>query len=546
MNKIVLSTCCAALFSLTAHAQMNNVVEVENTYAPVVRDAEKINVLPPVKPAESQHYAVEYDTSLRPTTQYVVTPMEPAKSDASDEGSPRRFIRLAGGMAGQLDLRGAYGLRLSSTDLLDFDVSLRGYSARVQDAWSPADKLPMRHYTTRGAVGYQHYFAPLTRLAVNGDIESQVMNGQHNTLFSAGAQLSSFQFENFRLGGSVGYEYFRQKYNRNAFLSTRDNRESHFVGAVNAAYELDEEQRVGLDLQADFFTYAYSTFKTSHTFDLHPYYQLSAEDFQLTLGARLDFFTGVERKFRVAPDVTLRYHADDALTLFGQAGGGTVANSYRRFAQLMPYWIYAPFFQGKNDTPQLSHQFDYIRSAAGLEWNVATGLFARLYGGFNKSTGRTELLAGNSLVQANGWQWYGHLDLRYDYKDMFRWTLNGQYNIWHSTYGSGSDAHHEAVAWRPIIDVNTEATLRPLRGLNLTADYTLQTFSLHEGLPYHRPVTSRLGAMVSYYIPLGGALRTSVLTAYVRADNLLNRDYDLYPCVRTPGTHVMGGFNFTF
>ena len=534
------------ILHLSVFAQMDNVVEVENTYTPVLRDVDKLQLLPPVQSPTLSHKPVEYDTSLRPTHEYSFQPMQAAKSDAADEGSPRRFIRLGGGTAGQIDLRGSYGLKLSNTDLLDFDLSLRGYSARVQDAWNPADKLPMRYYSTRGAAQYEHFFTPITSLQVGGDIESQVMNGQHNTLFSFGAKLTPWHFEQFRLGGSAHFEHFGQSYDTNAFISSRHNRELHFMTALNSQWCMDREQSIGLDLQADFFTYAFNAFKSNHTFDLHPYYTYRTDDLQLTLGARLDFFTGVEGKFRAAPDAEVRYHASDALTFFGQAGGGTVANSYRHFAALHPYWIYSPFFQGKNDLPQLSHQFDYIRSAAGMEWNPTTGLFARFYGGFNKSTGRAELLAGNSLVQANAWQWYAHADLRYDYKDVFCWIFNGQYNIWHSEYGTNSDANKEAVAWRPIIDITTEARVQPVHRLTLTADYAFQTFSLHSGLPYHRPVTSNLGASVSYQIPLSGSLSRTVLTAFVRGDNLLGRHYDLYPCVRTPGANVLGGFNFTF
>ena len=36
----------SAIVSTTAYAQMDNVVEVENNYRPVVKDANKINSLP--------------------------------------------------------------------------------------------------------------------------------------------------------------------------------------------------------------------------------------------------------------------------------------------------------------------------------------------------------------------------------------------------------------------------------------------------------------------------------------------------------------------
>lgn len=547
INRLLCGTLYFVLCTYSAFAQMNNVVEVENTYAPTLRDVDKIQLLPPVPSPVLKHRSVQYDTTLQPTRQYSFQPMTAAQSDAADTGERRGFLTLGGGSAGQLDLRGTYGLRLTDADLLDFSLSLRGYSARVQDAWDTDDEVDTRFYSTRGAVRYEHRFAPLTSLVVGAEGESQVMDGQHNTLLGIQAQLTPYSLGDFSLGGGLGYEFFGQKYHTNPLISGKKNQESHFDARLNAAYTLTDEQRIGLDLTADFYAYSFASFDANNAFSLRPYYAYTADDLLLTAGARLDFTSGIERKFRVAPDVNLRYHATDAVTLFAGAGGGIVANDYRRFAQLTPYWLFDPAFVGKNGTPQLAHQFDLLRAKAGVEWNLAEGLFARLYGGYDKSKGRAELLTATQLVQADGWRWYGHLDVDYRLRDTFAWKLSGEFNAWHSSYGTDDDDHAEATAWRPVIDLQTDITYRPVNRLSLGIDYAMQTFSTRSGLSYRRPTMHRLGASASYRLPIEMLENQGrLLSAYVRADNLLGRHYDLYPAVRTPGTNFMAGLSLTF
>ena len=537
---------CCLLFA-TTWAQMNHVVEVESTYTPTLKDADKLNVplsLPSVAP---RHFDVNYDRTAVPTSTYVFQPMQAAKSEAAADGAPRGFVSLGGGTKGRLDLEGAYGLRLTTDDRLDFDVSLRGYSGHVSPTINTAGQASSRFYSTRGKVGYEHRFAPQTSLVASGEVESQVMNGQHNMLFGLDALLTPYRFGDFRLGGGVGFESFAQKHLTNAFYSQEKNRESHLTAHIRMGYDLGDSHALGMDLQADAFTYSYGKFSDNSTVEFHPYYTFSNDELQLRLGATLDLFGGLERKLRAAPDVLLRYHASDELTLFGQAGGGVVHNSYRHFNTLSPYWLYTPLMMNEKGQPQLAHEFDFIRSSVGAEWNVMEGMMVRLYAGFDKSKGRAELIAGSSLVQSQGWRWYGHLDLNYQWRDVLTWKVSGQYNQWKSHYGNNTDAHAEAVAWRPVADVLTSLDYRPIQRLHLGLDYQLQTFSERSSLPYRRPVTSALGAEVEWQLPLNLIeSRGGRMTVYVRGDNLLNRRYDLWQGVRAFGPSVMGGVKTTF
>ena len=79
--------------------------------------------------------------------------------------------------------------------------------------------------------------------------------------------------------------------------------------------------------------------------------------------------------------------------------------------------------------------------------------------------------------------------------------MSGQFNAWHSDYGTDGDTHAEAIAWRPVVDLQTDIIYRPVSRLSLGVDYKLQTFSTHDGLRYRRPTMHNLGASVSYRLP---------------------------------------------
>ena len=67
-----------SVVSSTAFAQMDNVVEVENNYRPVVKDANKINSLPEIEQTTVNHYNVNYTT----TAVYLFVPQWGRKPDA--------------------------------------------------------------------------------------------------------------------------------------------------------------------------------------------------------------------------------------------------------------------------------------------------------------------------------------------------------------------------------------------------------------------------------------------------------------------------------
>ena len=132
--------------SVTASAQMDNVVEVESTYKPTVRDANKINVLPQTEPTTVKHYNVEYATGAKPVNDYVFEPAKAATSDIAEKGDPKGFLTLAGGNGNNILARGAYGWDITDNDILNIDLSLRGHNKNVDYFLDKSQQWKQRFY----------------------------------------------------------------------------------------------------------------------------------------------------------------------------------------------------------------------------------------------------------------------------------------------------------------------------------------------------------------------------------------------------------------
>ncbi len=568
----------AALAAATASAQLDNVVEVENSYQPVVKDANKINVLPEVQQPPVKHYKVDYDGTSLPTSLYAFQPMWAAQSDADAKGTPRDFLTLGGGTQGRVNLRGAYGLSITDDDLLDFDFSLRGHNGKVETTLHDDVKWKQRFYTTRGAVGFEHKFNHQSSLLLKAAVESQVFNHspelltadgdvtatavrpwhdyfdtdkQHNLLGDFAAIVTPYSFRRFDIGADVGFDMFSQQYRTNFFGNTDDKPQEFQVhGGLSLAYRLPGTQKIGLDLEARSISYSYDEFDHLFSASIKPHIDLApTQNIDLRLGAILYFTGGFESKFRAAPDVSLQVHATPSLDVFATATGGEVRNDFRHFACMTPYWMHSlvPARLGIVETAavQFGHQFDRLRLQGGVNWNVVNGLFLKLYGGYDLSKNRAELLGNGHLFAADGSLVHINADLTYDYQDVFHVNVQSAWNGWQTD--AVESYEDDAVSWRPTLQLNADARYRIVPRLFLRADMLLQTFKSGSKLIYERPTTLDVGASISYKLPIpqletgGGGL-----SIYVSGDNLLNRNDDAFNMVRATGISVMGGAAWTF
>lgn len=571
--KKILITLIAASATLTVSAQMDNVVEVESTYKPTVKDANKINVLPQTETTTVKHYNVEYANQPKPVSDYVFEPAKASASDVAEKGDPKGFLTLAGGNGGNILARGAYGWDITDKDILNFDISLRGHNKKVDYFLDKDLEWKQRFYQTNIDLKYEHKLNIPGTVFVNAGASQQVYNyqywqntnvyitenhenatsvtdKQHNRQFYAQAGVTPLKFNQFTLSGNIGFNGFtRRNYLNNEYrdeygniLQIGDdlNKQGRFDADFRTNYKINEQHSAGVDFSADYISYDLRDYKNQGDFEIKPHYAYNNEQLELVLGAKLIFETGLRKKFRVAPEASITYHLNPQIDLFATANGGLYFNDFFMMNALTPYWN-LPMYQQQA-------QFNQIEADAGLKWKIKEGWFSKFHAGYDSSKDRAELtipngvLCRNDVFTADGSLVHFDAEMKYSYKDVFVAEAKGRYNGW--SIKKNNNYYYSTPAWRPTFVVDANIMVQPFTGLRIGVDYQLRTFEHDSKVAYERPTISNLGASISYKIPRD--LLPVNLSVYCRADNLLNQSYDAYYGYRAPGTMVLCGAAVNF
>lgn len=568
----------------TAQAQLNNVVEVEDTYTPTLRDAEPVGMTPEVETTTVRHYNVSYAGTSLPVSAYTAEPTEVAQSDVAVKGTPRRYLSLGGGSNGLLHLRGAVGARLSTRDNLDLDLGLGGFSADAPRALDEhGNDWASRYYRTTGTLTYAHRFGGSSKLSVRANVENHTFNyspetpayhatfstdKQRELLGGVEARLTPLRLtgsddseggRGLFLGAAAAFRFFNQNYVTR--VSTQDEKaeETQVEGEITAAYRFSARHAAGLTVLANHTGYGFDSFADINYLTVRPHYDLTLEQLTLSLGADINIVGGMEYEngdntdddLTVAPQVSASYLLGGGARLFAEAKGGIVRNDLRRLHALTPYWRLSSWV---SPTAQLPHQFDQLRALVGVEGTLVRGLHARLSGGYDLSDHRAEMLYNGYMLAANGTRLHVDAAVRYDWRDYLHVRLRGTWNHWTSdAEGLNSqgltddDLEKNMTAWRPVVDAALSAEGSPVARLLLGADCGVQLYSRDDALLYERPHTLMLNAGVSYRLPISAVEQGGgSLSVYVRGINLLSRSQDAFNAIRMPSAGVMGGVRVSF
>ena len=560
----------------TAGAQINNnVVEVENSYRPTVKDADKLDVLPQVERKQTSHYDVDYDVTMLTTDKYAPQPLFSVRADQIVTGVPRDFLTFNVGNRGIFNARGTFGLKLSDADRMDLDLSLRRHSSNVEDPLKTTEKGEWLSnvLTLKGALDYEHRLSPLSSILFNGGAEYQTLyygpfaylapqvnhpvvsenevdKKQKNTLANLGVRLTPYDFGRLILGGHVGFTMFDQSFISNDIASPLSNHEMQAMAGMDASVKLAETQTLGIGIDAQSSSYGYEGFANNNSFTLRPHYDARTGRCLLTVGALFYRTWGLTHEWKVAPDLQLKVHASPKVDISASLSGGEVRNDYRHFQDMTPYWhvtsFVDPYAGCKNvNDGQLVNQFDQLRAKAAVEWNPTNRIFLSLGGGYEASADRAEMFADGRLFTADGS--HAHFDAEFKYygNEWFRLNAKLQCNSW-STDAEGILGDN-ATAWRPVIDLRADTRLRIVRNLYFGADLLMQTFEKGSKLYYERPDIADVGCSLAFKMPFDKErLDGGALSVYARIDNVLNQKYDLYNMYRCFGSSILIGTALTF
>ena len=539
------------LLAATCHAQMDNVVEVENDFRPTVQDATKINTLPEIEQPAVTHYNVDYTTQSFPTTNYAFQPLWAARNQSLLKPEPKGFVTIAYGNRNNTLGRLTYEFNLTPADRLSIDASTRGYKAGT-DLVTATDgtEWESRLFVSRLKATYTHQLNGLSEFYVKAGYGTDVFNyqpltltpshtdKQHDDRIDLNIGITTLQFGRFGLAADARLHTFSQKYETNF----EDGNSEMLAGAtITPQYQINEQLTADLRLRVDHADYgmdaltgAAQTVEGYTTFSATPHIAYTSEHLDLKAGVY------VSADLDIAPDVDATLHLSPTLDIYLQAGGGDVFNDFRRFASMSPYWKLA------HTAFDMKNQFDQLRSRAGVRIKPADFITLDLSAGYDISKRRAEiadyLVDGNDdmvyapIEFADGKHFFANATATINHRNIITAKLNTQYNKWDtdlSVEGLNTDP-----LWRPEFEADWNIMFQPIKNLHVGPDLVFQSFKKAEGR-YERSSTIDLGATVSYTLPWR-------LTVYAKGQNLLNRKHDQYTMYRAMGVNFMGGLAFTF
>lgn len=537
---------------------LHRTVVVEKEYNPIIQGASKVNVLPRVEEPVVTQKQVEYALGAIPSRAVPISLVQPFVAKEFEPKGYLGYLRLGYGNLGNLDTRAHYTFNISPKDKLAFDFTLYGMNGKLDQLFDGEGKWKSRYYRTQAAIDYTHQFYSAD-LSIFGKVGVNNFNYADRAPLIGGSTRETdtgrlFDAEKQRFN-SVAFGVNVKSTNESAMIlydvttqfmhygrqfdlvDTKELKESLVKTNVHLWSILDQENKIGLDIDMDNRFVNSDSIKNYTTIGLNPYYALDVDSWKIRLGAHLDPSLGYGKGFSVAPDVDIQYIFADSYVLYAKAGGGRIHTNFRRFEELAPYTLIA----GKNkDT------YEQLNASLGFKASPIPGLWLTLYGGFQKLKDDiyqdvnepvlADSRAFTTFANEDTKNFYGGLGLQYAYKDIFKFDLSGVGRKWKT---DGID--NLALLFKPKMEIDAGIMVRPISPLQIGVNYKLVTREEPDSWESRFKVEdiSNLSAYASYAI-------LKQLSVYAKADNLLNKKYQYYYGYPVQGVSFIGGLSFKF
>lgn len=527
---------------------MNRTVVVEQEYNPDIMDASKVNVLPKVEEPTVSKKDVEYATTFFPATSIPIDMMKPYVGTEVQPGSYPGYIRAGYGNYGNLDLLANYLFRLSDKDKLNIRFQMDGMDGKLTMP-GQEEKWKAYYYRTRANVDYTHQFNKVDfNVAANFGLSNfnLALNQPGKQKFTSGdfhLGLKSTD-ENYPVQFSAETNlmmYNRQNNNTLLFSDAVGETQVHTKGLVSGAISDEQSINIGLDMRNLIYgdnlklPEDHQVYENRTALVLNPYYKLESDNWNLHVGANVDFSFGSGKSFRASPDIVAQYIFSDSYVLYAKATGGKMVNDFRRLENISPYALPV---SGIVDT------YEQLNAALGFKMSPYPGFWFNLYGGYQDlKDDYFEFESGEAIPSADGElryldlgfsnanNFYAGMKISYEYKDIIALSAAGTYRNW--------DAKADyALYLKPACEINFNVDFRPIKGLDINLGYDYIGRSEVEGIEKAAAV-SNLHAGAGYNVFKG-------VSVYARINNILNKKYQYYLGYPTEGLNFLGGLSFRF
>lgn len=538
-------------------------VVVENEYNPDITDAAKVNVLPPVEEPAVTTGKIEYATQESPVLDWgTYRPMQSFGENPRQASAKKGYARLGYGNYGNVDVKLDYLFRISEKDRLWAAFSLDGMNGKLK--LPPAFGIPAenadwksRFYSSALNVGYEHLFGTY-KLSLAGDLGTDHFNyrplpatngpgmgegpteykdSQHQTKGQFRALLtSSDETLPVQFSLEAGYAYFGREYTRGVKAT---DREQIATLKADAWGRIDERQKIGLKLDLNGLFYSDEAYNNYGSLEANPYYLLENDAWKLRLGAHVDFSFGKGNVLEVAPDIDLNYVFSGHYVLYLKAEGGRILNDYRRMSGENPYWsVYLPGWWENTYIP--------LDATLGIKASPVAGFRFNLFAGYRIAN--HDLCFGDFLPEDHPGYVYSYvqtanlqairagLELSYTYKDFAGLSALVSYQRW-------NDREDALLLMKPELELKFNAGIKLLSSLNIDLGYEyvsrprVRLQSQADALRMNPVNNLSLGATYRFW---------KEFSAYVKINNLLNREYQYAYSYPSEKLNFLAGLTFRF
>ena len=565
--------------------KLNREMTLEREYDPTVQDANKVNRLPEIKEPQATKHTIDYSpftTPADPDKEITLLPSGRAMTDIP-YNNRRGYFHFGGGMYMNLNGDLGYHILHDKRTKLTLFASHRSTNGQLkfEEYWGDEKQkaklsdnligLSLNHHFDQGAIlrlgakynytafnyyGYSHNRIPMTSSIFFPDSFDHKTN-QVNQLIHVHGGVKS------REGAMVGYladvEYnrFTQKYGWTTNMDGIQENNITINAGANVRFGNENNQLAGVTGKFDILNYQYpSTILGIDSFGyqnhieatITPHYRIQGDGWKAQLGANMMLITGDSSKIFISPNIGIEAEIGDKTLFYASATGEIQSNSAYAISLRNRYVDHAFMI-----TPSRT----WLDAMLGIRSGIAPGFWFDIFAGYKVTENEVFFLpAIPGQVHTHDFGSYQGAfqpdasllrvgaSLKYAYQKWVDFSLKGVYNSWSLKKGdSGIEWEDMKPYGRPSIEINADLTIRPIAPLALNLGYYLGA-NRHNYLLLDQNEV-KLGNLNDLNF-MGTWNFNNTFGAYVKLNNLLFQDQELYYGYPMQNFNAMAGININF
>ncbi|HCC86231.1 MAG TPA: hypothetical protein DEQ06_06545 [Porphyromonadaceae bacterium] len=555
----------AGLFAQTPDSLLRRQLELERDFNPSLLDADKINSLPALREPAVQKANTNYSTwAGRTTPPLEIALPRPANIMTEIPYSLKKgYLSFQAGNYANLD--GAFGYRFveQAKHNLAFTFlhnSTNGDINYVQDS-DPAGNTAYL-MDNLGKLAYRYdadamlfdmevsYLHALFNYYGNTFEHERYFDNENQRLgvFNARLGLQSKESDRLNYRGSLDFSNFSTKFGYTLNGEPIRGNQLNAMAGFDKPFR-DINTKIGIDGSL-FTTFYQGDFDNYFLLNASPYIRFGELNRSARLGVNVLFQDADKMRIRVAPNVKLHWGLTDHTSLYANILGGFQNNTFLEMMNESRYFLYY--------TP-VKPAFSIIDIDGGIKIGEINGFRFDIFGGYRK-TDDAHFLVHHGQEVIGG-----------DVLGNFREVLS-------PVYGSLSHTHigglFQSNIWAPL-----DLSLLLKKNFYDVTDMTIYGVQVADPKAYNKPgleieltgsleVNENLHFSMNYYfandrwsyyegqnsemdnindLNMGASYRISDAFSFsVKANNMMNQQYDLWYGHPSQGFSLMGGFTFLF